>query len=132
MQAGSCRMEESISYDSQLTNMKDNSGELAFSNKYNQSHSEACYKKHKQGLWRDFSNKREIAAPRFTLWVDGNYQAWRRKRLEAKRTKKGYQNRFVVPVKVIEEEFRSSGFKIRSHHDMAPYISMWRIYLLEK
>jgi SAM-dependent methyltransferase len=191
--------------------MKKDAGELAFSSKYNQSHSEAYYKKHKQGFWRNFSNKREIAcaraalqaagtptsildlpcgagrfwellvesgateltaadysadmlevartsqpeelASRFTLlntsafdidlpdnavdcifcmrlihhvgttedrlrilkefsrvtretvcislWVDGNYQSWRRKRLEAKRQEKGYQNRFVVPTKDI-------------------------------
>ena len=222
--------------------MKKDPGELAFSSKYNQSHSEAYYKKHKQGFWRNFSNKREIAcarealqaagnptsildlpcgagrfweligesgateltaadysadmlevartsqpeelASRFTmlntsafdidlpddavdcifcmrlihhvgtpedrlrllkeflrvtmetvrisLWVDGNYQSWRRKRLEAKRPAKGYQNRFVVPAKDIEQEFLNAGFKIRSHHDMAPHISMWRIYVLEK
>jgi ubiquinone/menaquinone biosynthesis C-methylase UbiE len=67
-----------------------------------------------------------------SLWVDGNYQSWRRKRLEAKRPDKGYQNRFVVPTRVIEQEFLNAGFKIRSRHDMAPHISMWRIYVLEK
>lgn len=222
--------------------MNNDSSELAFSGKYNKLHSEAYYRKHKQGFWRHFSNSREIntarralraagnptsildlpcgagrfwelldesgateltaadysedmlevartsqaeeLASRFTLlntsafdielpdssvdcifcmrlihhvgsaedrarllkefsrvtretvcislWVDGNYQSWRRKRLEARRPKKEYQNRFVIPAKVIEQEFIASGYKIRSYHDMAPYISMWRIYVLEK
>ncbi len=67
-----------------------------------------------------------------SLWVDGNYQAWRRYRLERKRSKKGYQNRFVIPRETIEAEFRDAGFRIRSFHDMTPKISMWRIYVLEK
>lgn len=222
--------------------MKDTTGELAFSSKYNRSHSEAYLKKHKQGFWRNFSNRQEInaarlalraagnpasildlpcgagrfwellcenentqltaadysedmleiartsqpeqTASRFTLlntsafdielpdssvdcifcmrlihhvgnpadrrkilkeffrvtrqtvclslWVDGNYQSWRRKRLEAKRPEKAYQNRFVIPTKVIEQEMIASGFKIRSHHDLAAHVSMWRIYVLEK
>jgi SAM-dependent methyltransferase len=67
-----------------------------------------------------------------SLWVDGNYQAWRRKRLEATRVRKGFQNRFVIPPATIEGEFEQSGFKVRKRLDMTPLISMWRIYVLEK
>lgn len=222
--------------------MSEDGGELAFSSKYDQTHSQAYFQKHQQGLWRKLSNNRECqlarlalqaagnpasildlpcGAGRFwetiaatgatellaadasaamlevaktsqskalvsrfrllqtsafdinlpdhsidcifcmrlihhvgkpkdrlrllkefhrvardtvciSLWVDGNYQAWRRKRLEAKRVRKGYQNRFVIPAEIIEQEFSAAGFKIRRRLDMTPFISMWRIYVLEK
>jgi len=222
--------------------MDSKDGELAFSDKYDKAHSEAYYKKHKQGFWRNRSNKRETEVARralaaagnpgsildlpcgagrfwpllvessatelmaadnsesmlevartsqsaelverfklfqtsafdiqmpdnsidcifsmrlihhigepsdrlrllkeyhrvarqsvcLSLWVDGNYQAWRRKRLEATRPKKGYQNRFVIPAATIENEFKEAGFKVRDSFDMTPLISMWRIYVLEK
>ncbi len=67
-----------------------------------------------------------------SLWVDGNLQSWRRKRLESKRAKKTYQNRFVIPATVIEQEFQQAGFSIRTYVNMMPVISMWRIYVLEK
>ncbi|MFP6807023.1 MAG: methyltransferase domain-containing protein [Pseudomonadales bacterium] len=67
-----------------------------------------------------------------SLWVDGNIQSWRRQKLESKRRKRAYQNRLVIPAATIEQEFEDSGFKIRKHVDMAPLISMWRVYILEK
>ncbi len=67
-----------------------------------------------------------------SLWVDGNLQSWRRKRLESKRARKAYQNRFVIPATTIEQEFEEAGFKIRTHIDVMPVISMWRVYVLEK
>ena len=222
--------------------MTDDGGELAFSAKYDHTHSEAYFQKHRQGFWRKLSNNREskiarlalqaagnpasildlpCGAGRFwqtivasgateltaadaseamlevartsqpealvsrfkflqtsafdiklpdnsvdcifcmrlihhigephdrlrllqefhrvardticiSLWVDGNYQAWRRKRLEAKRVRKGYQNRFVIPAETIEHEFATAGFKVRHRLDMTPFISMWRVYVLEK
>lgn len=222
--------------------MTDDGGELAFSSKYDQTHSEAYFQKHQQGFWRKLSDDREhkmarlalhaagnpasildlpCGAGRFwetiaatgatelmaadaseamlkvaktsqpqalvsrfrllqtsafdiklpdnsvdcifcmrlihhvgeskdrlrllkefhrvardtvciSLWVDGNYQAWRRKRLEAKRVTKGYQNRFVLPAATIEQEFSAAGFKVRRRLDMTPFISMWRVYVLEK
>ena len=39
-----------------------------------------------------------------SLWVDGNYMAWRRKRNEAHRKGHRYQNRFVIPDGVFERE----------------------------
>lgn len=68
-----------------------------------------------------------------SLWVDGNYKAWKRRRLEARRTAKGLnQNRFVVSRSVIENEFRQAGFDIISHLDFLPGYAMWRTYVLRK
>ena len=50
-----------------------------------------------------------------SLWVDGNFKAWKRKRLEGKRRKtgeqEGYQNRFVLPAATVEAEFEQAGFR---------------------
>jgi hypothetical protein len=67
-----------------------------------------------------------------SLWVDRNYKAWRRKRLEARRNRQGYQNRFVANGRVIESEFFETGFEIMGRIDFARYYSMWRIYVLRK
>ena len=66
-----------------------------------------------------------------SLWVDGNLTAWKRKRREAKRGKKGYQNRFVIPQTVIEDEFRESGLAIEARLDFIKYYAMWRTYVLK-
>ena len=71
-----------------------------------------------------------------SLWVDGNYKAWKRSRLEARRAAEGRstqnQNRFVVPRAVIEREFREAGFDIIGHLDFLPGYAMWRTYVLRK
>lgn len=71
-----------------------------------------------------------------SLWVDGNFKAWRRKKLEqrrsARREQDCYQNRFVLPVETVEEEFASAGFKIQERLDFLPFYAMWRVYLLRK
>ncbi len=70
-----------------------------------------------------------------SLWVDGNYKAWRRRKLEAKRAARGGNantNRFVVPVATIEGEFAAAGFSILGHHDFLPGYAMWRVYTLRK
>ena len=67
-----------------------------------------------------------------SLWVDGNYKSWKRKKLEAKRTKRSYQNRFVIPAAQIEQEMKDAGFLIKYHFDFLPFLSMWRTYVLEK
>jgi ubiquinone/menaquinone biosynthesis C-methylase UbiE len=66
-----------------------------------------------------------------SLWVDGNLTAWKRKRREAKRGKKHYQNRFVIPQAVIEEEFKANGLAIEAKLDFIPYYAMWRTYVLK-
>jgi hypothetical protein len=65
-------------------------------------------------------------------WVDGNLKAWRRKKLEAKRGKCSYQNRFIAPAAEIETEFREAGFSIKDKIDFIPFYSMWRTYVLGK
>lgn len=71
-----------------------------------------------------------------SLWVDGNYKAWRRKRLEkrreARRNAGENSNRFIVSRRVIEAEFRSAGFDILDHKDFLPGYAMWRVYILRK
>ncbi|MOA18067.1 putative methyltransferase YcgJ [compost metagenome] len=71
-----------------------------------------------------------------SLWVDGNFKAWRRQRLEsrrqARRKEQGYQNRFVLPVATVEAEFREAGFEIQEHLDFLPFYAMWRVYVLRK
>ena len=71
-----------------------------------------------------------------SLWVDGNYKAWKRQRLELRRAAEGRpdenQNRFVVPRAVIEAEFKQAGFEILGYKDFVPGYAMWRTYVLRK
>ncbi|MBJ9976816.1 class I SAM-dependent methyltransferase [Pseudomonas sp. S75] len=71
-----------------------------------------------------------------SLWVDGNFKAWRRHKLEDRRRAKAkpdsYQNRFVLPAATVEEEFVSAGFRIQDRLDFLPFYAMWRVYVLRK
>ncbi|WP_297835997.1 class I SAM-dependent methyltransferase [Pseudomonas sp.] len=70
-----------------------------------------------------------------SLWVDGNFKAWKRKRQERQRTSDGkedYQNRFVIPVATAEAEFIQAGFEIQERLDFLPLYAMWRVYVLRK
>ena len=71
-----------------------------------------------------------------SLWVDGNYKAWRRRRLEARRAAQGRaaqnRNRFIVDRSTIEAEFRQAGFDIIQHLDFLPGYALWRVYVLRK
>jgi SAM-dependent methyltransferase len=71
-----------------------------------------------------------------SLWVDGNYKAWKRRRLEACRAERGRapenQNRFVVARSIIEQAFRQTGFRVIGHLDFLPGYAMWRTYVLRK
>lgn len=70
-----------------------------------------------------------------SLWVDGNYKAWKRTRLERdreRRDRRGLQNRFVLPARAVEQEFRASGLQILGHLDFLPLYSMWRVYVLRR
>ncbi len=75
-----------------------------------------------------------------SLWVDGNYKAWRRQKLEQDRRsgkkprkrKKQFQNRFIQPRKVLEREFIDAGFEIIGKVDFLPGYSLWRTYVLRK
>jgi len=80
-------------------------------------------------LFREF---RRVASKSIciSLWVDGNYQAYRRRRLESRRDPGKYQNRFVLSASQIESEFRQAGLGIIDHVDFLKYHSMWRTYIL--
>ncbi len=71
-----------------------------------------------------------------SLWVDGNYKSWKRKRLEARRAALGQSRvrsgRSVVARGVIESEFKSVGFNILGSFDFLPGYAMWRVYILRK
>ncbi|MBV2134375.1 class I SAM-dependent methyltransferase [Pseudomonas sp. MAP12] len=71
-----------------------------------------------------------------SLWVDGNFKSWRRRRLEQRRLARGkvgtYQNRFVAEREQIEREFKAAGFRIDTHYDFVPGYAMWRVYVLRK
>jgi ubiquinone/menaquinone biosynthesis C-methylase UbiE len=71
-----------------------------------------------------------------SLWVDGNFKAWKRRRTEHKRNqqdvKQSYQNRFVLPAATVEAEFERAGFRIQERMDFLPLYAMWRVYLLRK
>ncbi len=67
-----------------------------------------------------------------SLWVDGNYKAWRRKKAEQNRAHRGSQNRFVIEQSRIEDEFAAAGFEILGKLDFLPYYQMWRTYVLRK
>jgi len=67
-----------------------------------------------------------------SMWVDGNLQASRRKRVEARRSASRINNRIVITAEQAEREYRQAGFRILDHLDLLPGISMWRFYILEK
>ncbi|WP_286913191.1 MULTISPECIES: class I SAM-dependent methyltransferase [unclassified Pseudomonas] len=71
-----------------------------------------------------------------SLWVDGNFKAWRRKKLEQRRSARAepdsYQNHFVLPAETVEEEFKAAGFRIQERLDFLPFYAMWRVYVLRK
>lgn len=66
-----------------------------------------------------------------SLWVDGNRQARRRLRHDARRQRADWSRR-VVSREVIESEFLQAGFRVRKHFDVLPGWSMWRLYLLDR
>jgi ubiquinone/menaquinone biosynthesis C-methylase UbiE len=75
-----------------------------------------------------------------SLWVDGNYKAWRRQKLEQDRSsgkkprkrKKHFQNRFIQSRQALESEFAEAGFDVIGKVDFLPGYSMWRTYVLRK
>lgn len=88
---------------------------------------------HRQRILREFHRVTRDTVI-VSLWVDGNYKAWRRQRLEVRRSLKQREtvNRFVHVRKEIEAEFTAAGFKVLGHFDMVPFYQMWRTYVLRK
>lgn len=66
-----------------------------------------------------------------SLWVDGNFKAWRRRQSESTGSHT-QNNRFLIGRSEIEAEFKESGFDILGHHDFLPKYAMWRVYVLKK
>jgi ubiquinone/menaquinone biosynthesis C-methylase UbiE len=67
-----------------------------------------------------------------SLWVDGNLQARRRGRQEARRDPAFPPNRIIVARAVIEAELAEAGFRIRKRLDMLRWIGKRRLYVLDK
>ncbi len=71
-----------------------------------------------------------------SLWVDGNFKAWRRRqRIQLRAEQEGREvqrRRFVVDRTAIEAEFHEVGFNIANHYDALPGYAMRRIYVLYK
>ncbi|MCK9801175.1 class I SAM-dependent methyltransferase [Pseudomonas sp. MAFF 302030] len=90
---------------------------------------------HRLALLREFQRVTRDSVI-VSLWVDGNFKAFKRKRMEQKRRAQtessGYQNRFVLPVVTVEQEFEEAGFRIQDHFDFFPLYAMWRVYVLRK
>jgi hypothetical protein len=89
---------------------------------------------HRAQILREFHRVTRDTAI-ISLWVDGNYKAWRRRKQDEKRAargKTGYQNRFVLPAKQVESEFDQAGFSVVGLLDFLPLYAMWRVYILRK
>ncbi len=68
-----------------------------------------------------------------SLWVDGNYKAWKRRRAEQKRPRRRhFQNRFLISRQQFEAEIREAGFAVKGKVDFLPGYAMWRTYVLER
>ena len=67
-----------------------------------------------------------------SLWVDGNYMAHRRTKLEARRPQGNRHSRYVTNRRTVEAEFLQAGFQILGHFDFLRFYSMWRVYVLCK
>jgi ubiquinone/menaquinone biosynthesis C-methylase UbiE len=86
---------------------------------------------HRLAILREFERVTRDSVV-LSLWVDGNFKAWKRQRSELKRGQEGYQNRFVLPVATVEKEFEQAGFRIQERLDFLPFFAMWRVYVLRK
>lgn len=86
---------------------------------------------HRQVILREFERVSRDSVI-VSLWVDGNFKAWKRKRAERDRPSHDYQNRFLIPAATIEKEFEQAGFRIQEQLDFIPLYAMWRVYVLRK
>jgi SAM-dependent methyltransferase len=90
---------------------------------------------HRLAILREFARVARNSVI-LSLWVDGNYKAWRRRRLEAARARRGRlgsnQNRFIVDRQQVEREFQEAGLDVVAHLDFIPGYAMWRTYVLRK
>lgn len=91
--------------------------------------------KHRMMILRQFHRVTRDSVV-ISLWVDGNFKAWKRERLQKRRSlnteQQSYQNRFVLPAATVEAEFIQAGFRIQQRLDFLPMYAMWRVYVLRK
>ena len=71
-----------------------------------------------------------------SLWVDGNYKAWRRARRDAKHAVSGSTMRApmrcIVPRAAFAAEIHQAGFSVIATYDAVPHYALWRTYVLRK
>lgn len=70
-----------------------------------------------------------------SLWVDGNFGAWQRARLERRRAARNHpapRNRLVVARRQFEREIAAAGLEIVAHVDFFRYLDKKRIYVLRR
>jgi hypothetical protein len=69
-----------------------------------------------------------------SLWVDGNYRAWRLARSEARKAnERGTdrpRDRYLCPRADIERDFAAAGLEMIGHVDFIKYWDKWRTYVL--
>lgn len=69
-----------------------------------------------------------------SLWVDGNFRAYRHRINEQRKAKKRGENRaidrFLFSREEIERDFGAAGLGIRGHVDFVKYWDKWRTYVL--
>lgn len=62
-----------------------------------------------------------------SLWVDGNYKAWR---WQVRERRLPHRKRLMIPRSVFEEEIAEAGLRILNRVDFLPFYSMWSTYVL--
>ena len=71
-----------------------------------------------------------------SLWVDGNYKAWRRARRDAKHAVSGSTMRApmrcIVSRAAFAAEIQQAGFSVIATYDAVPHYALWRTYVLRK
>lgn len=69
-----------------------------------------------------------------SLWVDGNYRAWRHKRKQTRKLRRGEdaapRDRLLLPRSDIEAEFAEAGLQVVGSVDFLKYWDKWRAYVL--
>lgn len=69
-----------------------------------------------------------------SLWVDGNFRAYRHRINEARkaqtRGEARLRDRFIFPRHEIESDFAAAGLEIVGHTDFVKYWDKWRAYVL--
>jgi len=69
-----------------------------------------------------------------SLWVDGNFRAWRLRRKLERRARRGGsarpRDRILLQQGEIERDFAAAGLEVIGHADFVKYWDKWRAYVL--